>query len=707
MDIAIAGEHTSFWRDHTEIHFIPPTGGDASKVVVNSVTVTSETSATANITILHDAMAGVFWDVEAVTGDERAAMTGVQDFLITDANNYRLDVYSDAPNGKLPRDGDAQAKIIVFLGQVDPFDGHVTPLRDVDIRFNKGADAGKLTPQNGNGETIVKTNRDGFAVANYQVDSGDTNEFVTITVSATIGGTALVNFVKILKEVTPYAGFTVSASPAILPLQGEPHISTLSFAGLPPGTHQVTFELNGSPKGHIDSNTNPTSNTTSYIADANRISETVEFWAWTTLPGIGNVRSNTATIEVGLDSSKYKLTSLTAVPNHVRAGSTETSTITAHLTYNNNPVVGWPIEFEVVNGSFGDYVTPSRVNTVNGNAVTTFAPGPLPGNVIIRARAVGLSLIKEVIVSKDVVDQTADPAHSSISAIPTHVPVMDNASDTSKYSLVTVLLKNSNGVPLSGRTVTLSSSPAAVIRKGDGSDGNTGTTDSTGRVKFRVGALSAGKRVVSTTVDGHTYSVDIYFEANLVARKLKVIVPFQARDYDNEVLTYLKVDGSTSSEDVFINGYYLKNPSPNNELIEFNTATVYLRPGAYYRMWVKGRYHLGRLSDRFIVNSPDLVNPIVINFARSLGNPPEATGLLIGDLLPNTRKVGGNDVPLPFHDNAVNVVDLPPIYSAWFQNADIPDFLRDFVINTADWLYWFSNYGNGDLGGPPPYDQRL
>ena len=686
------------------VRFVPPTGSPAGsengiKVDDDSLVVVSPTQLHVSINIREFAVTGL-WDISVTTGNEVAIMPGIGDFLVSDESNYVLDIYSDAPNSKLPRDGNARAKITVFLAQIDPLNGQRTPLGGVDVTLVND-DAGTLAPKDNQGRTIIRTSNGsigkgkGFAEATYKVDAGDTNEPVTITASASpVEGIDVANFTTILKEVTPYTGFVVSANPAELPLQGEPSISTLSFTGLPPGAHQVTFELNDSPKGHIDSNANPTTTTTRYIADDIRIPETVEFRAWTTLPGIGIVWSNTATIEVGLADSKYKLTSLTAAPDHVQAGSTETSTITAHLTYNNNPVVGWPIEFEVVNGGFGDYVTPPRANTVNGNAVTTFVPGPLPANVIVRARAVGLSLVKEVVITKDV-NQTIDPLRSSMWAAPTHVPI----SDGSKYSVVTVLLKNSNDTPLSGKTVTLTAS-LGTVRKGDGTPGNTGVTDGTGRVRFRVSSTALGTSTISASVDSYHPTTQIVFETGtLITQRIKVVVPFQARDYDNEVLIYLKKNGSLSDADVFVNGYYTKNPQPNNELADLNATTIYLRPNTTYRVWVKGRYHLAK-SQTFITGGTDMganENPVAITF----------TELAVGDLLPNTHRVNNNDVPLPFHDNAVNVVDLPPIYSAWFQNADIPDFLRDFVINTADWLYWFNNYGNGELGGPPPYDQRL
>jgi hypothetical protein len=708
ITLSVNGDGTHFFKGantRSLVCFVPPANSPAGsengiEVDDASLVVVSPIQLRVSINIREFAVTGL-WDISVTTGSEVAIMPGIGDFFVSDESNYVLDIYSDAPNGKLPRDGNARAKITVFLAQIDPLNGQRTPLGNVDVTLVND-DAGTLTPKDDQGHTIIRTNNSGigkgFAEATYKVDAGDINEPVTITASASpVEGIDVANFTMILKEITPYVGFTVSASPNALPLQGEPHIATLSFAGLPAGTHQVTFGLNGSPKGHIDSNTNPTTTTTRYIADTNRIPETVEFRAWTTLPGIGIVWSDLAFIEVGLVDYKYKLTSLTAVPNHVQAGSTETSTITAHLTYNNNPVVGWPIEFEIVNGGFGDYVTLPRVNTVNGNAVTTFVPGPLPANVIVRARAVGLSLIKEVIITKDV-NQTIDPLRSSIWATPTHVPT---STDGSKYSVVTVLLRNNNDTPLSGKSVTLTSSRLQdTVRKGDGTAGNTGITDGTGRVKFRVSSGTTGTSMISASVDSYHPTTQIIFETGtLIAQRIKVVVPFQARDYDNEVLIYLKQNGSLSDADVFVNGYYIKNPRPNNELADLNATTLYLRPNTTYRVWVKGRYHLAK-SQTFITGGTNMganESPIAITF----------TELAVSDLLPNTRRVNNNDIPLPFHDNAVNVVDLPPIYSAWFQNADIPDFLRDFVINTADWLYWFSNYGNGEPGGPPPYDQRL
>ena len=270
-----------------------------------------------------------------------------------------------------------------------------------------------------------------------------------------------------------------------------------------------------------------------------------------------------------------------------------------------------------------------------------------------------------------------------------------------KYSLVTVLLRNSNDVPLKGLSIKLTSNRSSdTIRQGDGSDGDTVVTNNSGRARFRVSSSSAGTSTISATVGSRTFSTQIFFESSgLITQYLKIKVPFEARDYDNEVLTYIKKNGSTSDSDVCINGYYTKNARPNNELVELNNEAIYLKPNTTYFIWVKGRYHLAR-SATFITGSTNMAvtdSPIAINL----------TELLIGDVAPDFRKVGGAEVTLPFRDNAINTVDVAPLYAAWFTNVDLLDFYRDYNVNGVDWLYWFTNYGLGELGGPPPYDQRL
>ncbi|MBN2585311.1 hypothetical protein JXA59_01525 [Patescibacteria group bacterium] len=698
VELAITGTDTTFLNGLTTLSFIPPTGGTAGGIALDSIYVGSPTFATATVTIANDAAFG-FWNIVAVTANEAAPMAGDRDFLVTDQNNYILDLTSTPPY-ELPRDGETPATLRAYVGLFDSYTGLITPVGNVQVSLEIGIDGGKLEPQDIDGNTIVTTNSAGIATATYTPDVGIENELVTITATASpVTGVFLINDLTLNKVVYPYPGFVVTAEPAELAAQP----GLFSLLGWldpntpPPGT-EVTFHLDGSPQGSITNN--PSTQRTGpsrakYVVGTNPIAEVVEFWASAIVPGFGSVRSDTGTIEVGLDPDRYRLADLTANPAAVTAGGTTTSTITARLTFNGQGVNGWPIEFSIVNGAFGDYLTKTLVNTQNGDAVTVFAPGPLPGNIIIRARALGLMLTKEVLVTKTVDDQDIDPAQSSIWATPTHLPT---STDGSIYSVVTVLLKNSAGVPLSGKTVTLVANPAtALIKKGDGSSGNQGVTDTTGRVTFRVSSTTPNTYVLSTTVDGFTLSTQIIFENGLVPRQFRVVVPFQSRDYDNEVKLFLKVENSTLAQDVFLDGYYIKNSRPNNELQTLSNITVYLRPGVYYRMWVKGRYHLARLSERIIPGSDTPMQTIDLNF----------TELKIGDLLPDSRQVGQSIVPLPFHDNAVNVIDLPAMYVAWFKNVDIPDLLRDFMVNVLDWQLWLTSYGNGDLGGPPPYDQRL
>ena len=722
MELDVTGYGTSFvdlgLGQRTELSFTPPTGGSAlaNGIAVDNITVHSQTSATVTITIAANATTG-FWEVAAITGYEIAEMTGATDFVVTDEHNYILNIQSNAPNDTLPRDGRSQTTITASLGKLDPLDGSIVWVPNVEVELTKGADAGTLSPRHPlSGKTIITTNDDGSSTpATYRTDKGEVGEFVTITATAVpTPGTTISTFLQILKSVGSVDSFTVSANPDQLSLSGDPHIATLSFAGLDDyPAALVNFVVKGNPKGHIVGS--PTRTTAQYVADIERIPEVVEFYARANLPGLGAVRSkNIGFISVGIDQAKYRIESLTATPSSVVAGGTQTSTIVARLLYNQpvggwTPVDNWPISFELSGGAFGDYISPLQANTVSGNATTVFAPGPMAGNVQIIARPQGLRLAKDVQIVKTAI-QIVDLNQSAIWGMPSQVPI---SADGSKYSLVTVMLKNANGTPLSNKSVKLSSSRTQdVIKLSDGATGDTAITDSSGRVRFRVSSniVSVTPSTITARVDGLSLSTRLTFvpATDLIAYRLDVTVPFQSRDYDNEVLVHLKIKGSDLDNDVAVSGYYLKTPETlGNKLTELNAATIYLKPNATYTMWAKGRYHLARLSGDIITGGSAPAQAITIDLTRNLGIPPTPTGLLIGDLLPNTRQVSGVSLALPYHDNAVNTIDVSPIYAAWFKTADIPDFLRDFVVNVADWLYWFNNYGNGELGGPPPYNQRL
>ncbi len=699
--VGIIGEGTHFYQSYfisSVVSFTPVNGSNSSGIEIIDTHVQSSTYLEVDISIKNDALVG-YWNIAVTTEDEVATMPGDFDYLVTDESNYVLNIYSNTP--ELPRDGESQAIITATVSYIDPLTSEVTPQNNVEVVLDKDDD-GQLDP------LIIHTNKYGIAKSIYTTDSGSENEIVTINATAILEDSIVIgNWVKILKVVYPYEGFILSANPDTLPLYGDPVSSALKAEGLPTGDKiDLIFEFVGIHKGHIQPiNTATTTGVgySTYIAapESERIPETVEIVAWATIPGIGVVMSNTAIIQIGRDQSDYQL-DLTAIPNILPAGGTQTSEITVTLTFDTGAVAGWPISFELAQGQTGDYLKDVLVYTTtpNGQANTEFVPGNIVGAVMVRARPLGLNILDEVVITKNA-DQDADYNLTTISSVPRYVPADDTA-----FSVVTVTVHNSNYVPLEGKVISISTDRPAydTIRLPDGSINNLTTTNNHGRAMFRVSSDEVGHSVITAYVDNFVLFTDIIFEepGSLVPRILNVIVPFEARDYDNLVWIYL--EEQNLADPVFINEVYAKTPRPDNRLTELYEITIYFHPGAQYTIWAKGRNHLGRIREPIIPGSSPTIDEIEIDFTKIIGSRP--MGLLVGDFLPNKRDAGTEELPSPFHDNAVNTIDITLLLESFYRNSYLGNinWPLDDIVNTLDLGYMFKNYGPGESGGPPPYD---
>ena len=706
MTVVIYGEDTLFFDDATTIRFEPVSGFDQDKIQILETRIFSPELAEVDIAIDYDTDPG-YWDVVAITdlgggGLQTAKTPPDKRFLVTDDNDYYVDVYSN--RAELPRDGEAQAVITVFVGELDPLYGLGVGLGNVDVIMSIDDD-GTILP------VELTTDDEGYASTLYTVDTGIENSWVTITATAEPeDGIFQQGWKELYKVVYPYYGFTLDADPKALALKGI-QTSKLTVAGLPEDDNgiPVTFHFASNSRGNIEPSSKSTTtgsaiSTPGYIAapEDSRIPEVVEIFAKAVVPGYGQIMSNVAAIQIGLDPDKYVLT-LVANPEDVLAGGDIRSTVTAKLAYQYAPVPDWPINFEIIQPGTGDYLTDLRVRTglTNGEAETEFVPGNSSGAVYIRARPLGLNIVKEVAITKQI-DPDVDTDLSTISAVPRYVPTSDNGED---FSVVTVTLRNINYVPLPGLQVTLTTDREAdLITLADGTSNHVTYTDYRGRAIFHVGSPQTGfSAVTATLADGVEFGTEIIFEepGSLIWHNLQVRVPFQARDYDNEVWIYFTED--ELDYPVFVNEVYYKNPGSHpvatRDLVqELYNIKMYLHPNATYTMWAKGRYHKARIIDSKITGSIGGSNL-----------PFEFEELLIGDLLPISsalyKRPAPNEkqnLPTPYHDNYINTIDLPPIYNSWFENAYLPDFLRDFIVNSIDFNYWVSNYGPGIKGGPPP-----
>lgn len=710
MTVTIHGEGTFFFDDGlgnaTEVVFEPLSGLGQEKIEILETRIlgmgTPERYIEVDIKIEHDADPG-WWDVITISdlggGVIQTVRTLVDErFLVTDDDDYSVNVYSN--RAEIPRDGRSQAAITVFVRELDPLTGIPTGLGSVDVTMTID-DEGTILPVD------LITNDEGYAFTTYTVDTGDENGEVKITATAEPeSGIFSLGWKKLSKVVYPYVGFTLKADPTAIPLKGV-QTSELTAEGLPGDGIPVTFHFANSGRGYIEPFSMNTADDgtaiSMYIAasEDNRIPEVVEVVAKAVVPKYGQITSNVAAIQIGLDPDKYNLT-LIADPENVLAGGDVKSTVTAKLTHQYSPVANWPINFEIIQPGTGDYLTHLRVRTgsSSGEAETEFVPGNSSGMVYVRAQPLGLNLVKEVSIKKDI-DPDVDLDLSTISAVPRYVPTSVDGED---FSVVTVTLRNVNYVPLPGLRVALTTDRTAdVVTLDDGTLDHIAYTDYRGRAIFHVSSTQTGLSAITGTLsDGSELKTEIIFEqpGSLIWNKLKVTVPFQARDYDNEVWVYLTEDDL--ADPVFVNEVYLKNPNSHPEVTrnlvqELYDIKIYLHPNTTYTMWAKGRYHKARIVDTLTTGATNGSN-LPVSFDE----------LSIGDISPNrTKNINGIDynppVSTPYHDNYINVMDLQPIYDTWFENSYITDFLRDFVVNNFEFNYWLKNYGPGSDEGPPPF----
>lgn len=716
-DVVITGAATHFYYNSV-VNFEYTNQRQGADVEINSVTYNPNNPAqlVVNITVYNNTDIG-YWDVSVTTGNEVATKVGHTDFLVTTDTGYIVDIW--AQPDRIRRDGESQSQLTARVGQFDQITGEFIPLPNINVVFEfDGTDGGSLDPDPNDENYDVKTNSQGYAYSTYTTDEGDEGDEVTIIITADIDGIPIANRTTIIKEVVDHEfelyieGNGEKLYSVDLPIVGNYTPPALVAHVFDPddndvGNVEVEFMIrtgsgNIIPALDITNANGLADDAVYYRANNLENEETVEIVAKTTIPNVGTVYSNDIYINLVLETSRYRLEFKTDNGTNYKeipAGGADVATLTATLTYDGSPVSGWLISFTRSPQHLGDNLSViSNYTNASGRVVTDFIPGSVTGSVIVTARPIGLGS-KQVIINKTA-NPVIDPRYSTISAVPRYVPISD---DNSSYSIVTVTLRNSKSVPLAGKSVTLDTNRSAdMIRLDGGAAGDTANTDSRGRAIFWVSSTQVGTSTATASVDNLTFSTVIVFEdGTLVPRKLDIKVPFQSRDYDNEVLVYITEQSAGSP--AFVHEVYVKNARPDDRLAELYNLTLYFHAGEQYTVWVKGRQHLAR-AKTIIPGSSSSLSDIQLDFTATHYNQP--TGLLVGDLLPNSKGVGGNAVVLPFHDNYINTIDMALLFGSFFQNSYLANlnWPLDNIVNNLDLAFMFGNYGPGADGGPPPYD---
>lgn len=171
------------------------------------------------------------------------------------------------------------------------------------------------------------------------------------------------------------------------------------------------------------------------------------------------------------------------------AGSTLPSPVAVQvLTAGGLPVAGVSVGFAVTSGG-GSVSAASRVTASDGIASVTWTLGPTVGTQQVTASASGLP---SVVVTATATQTLPSPTRSTVSVLPTAIQV------GGEEAIVTAVLRDGNGAPMPGVTVTFSGPAWAVFNPA------TATSDAAGGAVTRVRATQASPITITVLASGQT-----------------------------------------------------------------------------------------------------------------------------------------------------------------------------------------------------------
>ena len=204
-----------------------------------------------------------------------------------------------------------------------------------------------------------------------------------------------------------------------------------------------------------------------------------------------------------------------ASPATVLADGTSTSTITVTLKDSGGaPVPGEGVTLAKTSGPGTPVISPAGAQTTNGLGVATFT---VSSNTVGTNGFTATSVTDTVVVTQtaSVEFQSAlvDAASSTVSASPTAVPANDTTTST-----ITVTVRNSGGLPLPGKVVSLTGNGLANIQTGNN------TSNASGVVTFTVKSDTVGLVTFTATSE----SVTVTQTANVDFQTVPVAGPVNA-----------------------------------------------------------------------------------------------------------------------------------------------------------------------------------
>jgi hypothetical protein len=184
-----------------------------------------------------------------------------------------------------------------------------------------------------------------------------------------------------------------------------------------------------------------------------------------------------------------------AAPAAVLADGSSTSTITVTLKDSSGtPVAGEGVALAKTSGPGTPTISPSSTLTTNGVGVATFTVSSTTvGTEVFSATAVTDSVPVSTTASVEFQSTLVDAASSTVSASPTAV-----LADDTETSTITVTVRNSGGLPLPGKVVSLSGDGSASITTSNN------TTNASGVVIFTVKSGTVGLETFTATSESVT-----------------------------------------------------------------------------------------------------------------------------------------------------------------------------------------------------------
>lgn len=158
------------------------------------------------------------------------------------------------------------------------------------------------------------------------------------------------------------------------------------------------------------------------------------------------------------------------------------------LTSRGQPVAGVTVAFAVTSGG-GSLSAASRVTADDGVASVTWTLGATLGTQQVTASVAGL---QSVLVTATAIQTVPTPGRSTVSVLPTAIQV------GGEEAVVTAILRDDNGAPMPGVTVTFSGPSWAVFNP------TSATSDAAGGVMTRVRATEASAITITVVASGQT-----------------------------------------------------------------------------------------------------------------------------------------------------------------------------------------------------------